>query len=343
MPHIRVSRGCLTGRPCWLRAGVRCFSWTLVFFFLSHALPAAAQSTGNLPLVGVLRLNTMQNVEPFPTVFRNALAALGQVDGRDIRIELRLAEGHAERFPELARGLVRDHASVIFASGDAATRAAQQATHTIPIVTVADDIVGSGLIGTLAKPGGNTTGVSILANELDAKRLEILKQLIPSGRRIAVINDPTSASGPSGLLAEGARVLGVELRAIDIHGPDDFAPAFSSIRNGRVEAVVLHSSPLIFGFRGEICALSATYKVPAIGQSREMAEAGCLLSYGIRLTDACVIAARLTDKLLRGASADKTPAEQPDKFELVINLKTANALGLSVPQSLIAQADEVIE
>src|SRR5712691_2177201 len=165
----------------------RCLSLVL-FLSLCAALPAFAQDKTTLPLVGVLRLNTAANVEPFPTIFRNALAALGQIDGRNIRIELRLAEGHAERFPELAQALVRENASVIFTSGDAATRAAQQATHTIPIIAVVDDIVGAGLIDSLARPGGNTTGVSILAAELDPKRLEILKQLIPSGLRFAILN-----------------------------------------------------------------------------------------------------------------------------------------------------------
>ena len=141
----------------------------LLVLALCAVAPAFAQTTGNLPLVGVLRINTPENVEPFPTIFRDALAALGQVDGRNIRIELRLAEGHAERFPELAQALVREKASVIVTSGDAATRAAQQATETIPIVALADDLVASELIKSLAKPGGNTTGVSILARELDVE------------------------------------------------------------------------------------------------------------------------------------------------------------------------------
>jgi putative ABC transport system substrate-binding protein len=140
-----------------------------------------------------------------------------------------------------------------------------------------------------------------------------------------------------------AQLLGVELSVVDVNPPTDFGPAFSSIQAGAGEAVVLHSSPLIFGFRKDLCALSTTYKLPAIGQSREMAEAGCLMSYGIKLTDAYVIAARLTDKMLRGARAGETPAEQPNKFELVINLKTARELGLAIPQSLLARADDVIE
>src|SRR5260221_14485643 len=239
--------------------------------WLCAAAPVFAQDNTALPLVGVLRLNTAANVEPFPTVFRGALAALGQLDGRDIRIELRLAEGHAERFPELAQALVRENARVIFASGDAATRAAQQAPRTIPIIAVPDDIVGAGLIDSLARPGGNTTGVSILAAELDPKRLEILKQIVPSARRFAILNDPTSASAHSELLAEAGRVLNVELPIVDVHIPADFARAFASIGADGTDGVVLRSSPLLFGFRGDLCALSITHKLPAIGQSREMA------------------------------------------------------------------------
>jgi putative ABC transport system substrate-binding protein len=311
--------------------------------WLCAAAPAIAQERAVLPLVGVLRLNTPENVEPFPTIFREALAVLGQVDGRNIRIELRLAEGHAERFPELAQRLVREKASVIIASGDAATRAAQQATHTIPIIAIVDDIVAAGLIDSLAKPGGNTTGVSILAAELDAKRLEILKRIVPSGQRFAVLNDPTSASARSELLADAGRLLAVELRIVDVHDPADFVPAFASIQAGGSEAIVLHSSPLLFGFRGDLCALSMTHKLPAIGQSREMAEAGCLMSYGIRISDAYVIAASLTDRMLKGSRPGDTPAQQPTKFELVINLKTAKVLDLNVPQSLLSLADETIE
>jgi putative ABC transport system substrate-binding protein len=315
----------------------------VLLLWICVALPALAQNTSNLPLIGVLRLNTAENVEPFPSIFRNALAALGQVDGRNVRIELRLAEGHAERFSELAHSLVRENASVIFASGDAAVRAAQQATRTIPIIAVVDDMVASGLVDSLAKPGGNTTGVSILANELDAKRLELLKQIVPSSRRFAVLNDPTSASARSEQLAETGRLLGVDLGIVDVHSPADFLGAFASIRTGRREAVVIHSSPLLFGFRNDLCGLSMTNQLSAIGQSREMAEAGCLMSYGIKMSDAYVIAANLTDKMLKGARPSETPVEQPSKFELVINLKTAKALGLTVPTLLLTGADEVIE
>jgi len=159
---------------------------------LCAGAPVSAQDAAKLPLVGVLRINTPDTIEPMATQFRADLAARGQVDGRTIRLEYRLAEGHVERFPELARALVADKASVIVALGDPAIRAAQQATHAIPIVAIADDLVASGLISSLARPGGNTTGVSILATELDAKKLEILKQIIPGARRFGVISDPAN-------------------------------------------------------------------------------------------------------------------------------------------------------
>jgi putative tryptophan/tyrosine transport system substrate-binding protein len=320
--------------------------WRLVltlFLWLCSPASVLAQNSESLPIVGVLRISTPENVEPFPSVFRNALAALGQVDGYNVQIDLRLAEGHTERFPELALALVREKASVIVASGDAAVRAAQQATKTIPIVGIVDDIVGAGLIDSLAKPGGNTTGVSILAGELDAKRLEILKQLVTSGPRFAVLHDPASATAQPAQLAEAARQLGIELHSVDVRSPVDFASAFASFRTVGSDAVIMLSSPLIFGFRAELCGLSLTHKLPAITQTREMAEAGCLVSYGIRISEAYTIAAALTDKMLKGARAGDTPAQQPTKFELVVNLKTAKALGLIVPQSLLLLADEVIE
>ena len=312
----------------------------ILFLWLCSAAPVFAQNSGSLPIVGVLRLDTAESVKPFKTVFPDALAALGQVDGRNIHIDLRLAEGHAERFPELAQALMREKAAVIVASGDAAVRAAQQATKTIPIVGIVDDIVGAGLIDSLARPGGNTTGVSILAGELDAKRLEILKQLVPSGPSFAVLRDPSSATALPVLLADAARQLGIELYSVDVSTPADFTSAFASFRAAGSQALLMRSSPLIFGFRAELCELSLTYKLPAITQTREMAEAGCLVSYGTRISEVYTIAAELTDKMLKGTRAGDTPGQQPTRFELVVNLKTAKA---PIPPSILARADEVIE
>jgi putative tryptophan/tyrosine transport system substrate-binding protein len=322
---------------------MRCRPLLILILWLCNVLPALAQNTGNLPLVGVLRLNTPENVEPIPTIFRNALAALGQVEGRNIRIEFRLAAGHAERFPELAQALVRDQASVIVASGDAAVRAAQQATKTIPIIAVVDDIVAAGLINSLAKPGGNTTGVSILATELDGKRIDILKRIVVSGRRFAVLSDPSSAQAHPQQLIDTARVLGIELITEEVRSPDEFAVAFASFRAKGAEALIIRSSPLLSGFRNELCSLSRIQKLPAIGQFREMAEAGCAVSYGVKLSEMHTLAAVFTDKMLKGAHPEETPAQQPTKYELVINLKTFRALGLELSPMLLAEADDVIE
>jgi putative ABC transport system substrate-binding protein len=305
--------------------------------------PALAQSPANLPLVGVMRLDTMETVKPVEAIFRNTLTSLGQIDGTNVRIEFRLAEGHAERFPELARDLVRERASVIVASGDAAVRAAQQATKTIPIIGIVDDIVGSGLIASLAKPGGNTTGVSILATELDGKKLDILKRISGASKRVGILNDPSSAQAQPQLLLETAKALGVELVMQDVQSPADFAAAFAHFRTMKAEALMMRSSPLLFGFRQQLCGLAVEHKLPAIGQNRQMAEAGCLVSYGVRLAEMHSLAAVFVDKMLRGARPESTPAQQPTKTELVINLKSAKALGLSLPAHLLAEADDVLE
>jgi putative ABC transport system substrate-binding protein len=313
-------------------------------FWLCAAVPALAQDRAMLPLVAMLRVNTADTVEPMTTWFRNALAALGPVDGRNIRLENRLAEGHVDRLPELARSLVRENPSIIVALGEAPTRAAQQATNTIPIVTIADDIVESGFIATLAKPGGNITGVSILATELDSKKIDLLKQILPAAQRFGVLRDP-STSVPARMLAiaKTAQALGVELQTVDVHGAADIAPAFASFRAGGTEAVDILASPLLFSFRKELARLSLTDKLPAICQFREMVEAGCLASYGISLPHAYLVLADLTDKVLRGAQPGEVPAQQPTSFELVINLNTMRAMGIEIPTAILARADEVIE
>jgi putative ABC transport system substrate-binding protein len=305
--------------------------------------PALAQSPANLPLVGLMRLDTPETVKPVESIFRNTMTSLGQIDGTNVRIEFRLAEGHADRFAELARALVRDRASVIVASGDAAVRAAQQATKTIPIIAIVDDIVASGLIASLARPGGNTTGVSILATELDGKKLDILKRITGSGKRFGVLNDPSSAQAQPQLLLETAKALGVDLVMQDVLSPADFAGAFAKFRAMNAEAVMMRSSPLLFGFRKELCNLAMAQNLPAIGQNRQMAEAGCAASYGVRLSEMHILSAVFVDKMLRGARPENTPAQQPTKTELVINHKSAKALGLSLPAYLLAEADDVLE
>jgi putative ABC transport system substrate-binding protein len=311
--------------------------------WLCVAAPVFAQNAGNLPLVGILRINTPDTVEPAATGIRNALAALGLIDGRNIRLEVRLAEGQVERLPELAQSLVQAKASVILAFGIPAIRAAQRATSTIPIVAFGD-LLSAGLIESLARPGGNTTGVSILNTDLDAKRLEVLREIVPQGRRFALLSDPAFGfPAQMQAIADVGRALGVELQVIDVRGPADLAPAFASFRANGAEAINVLSSPMLFGSRAEVGRLSLTYKLPAICEWREMAEVGCLASYGTRLSEGWAMLAALTDKMLKGAPAGETPAQQPIRFELVINRKVAGAIGIEIPQLLLARADEVIE
>ena len=316
----------------------------LLALALCAAVPALAQDRATLPLVAMLRVNTADTVEPMATKFRTALAALGQVDGRNIRLESRLAEGHAERLPELAKSLVAEGPAIIVTAGDPATRAAQQATRSIPIVALADDLVDLGAVASLARPGGNITGVSILATELDAKKLEILKLILPAGRRFGVLGDAASSS-PVRLRAtkEAAQTLGVELQIVEANSPADFAPAFASFRAAGTEAIDILSSPLLFGAREQLARLSLENKLPAICQFREMVDAGCIASYGSRLPDAYIILAALTDKVLKGAQPANTPAQQPTRFELVINQEAALALGIEIPPAILVRADEIIE
>jgi putative ABC transport system substrate-binding protein len=306
--------------------------------------PASAQETGKMPLVGVLLINTAANPEPVVPLFRDALAALGYVDGRNLRLEFRFAEGHAERFSALADALVGDKPAVIVALGDAATRAAQQATRTIPIVAAADDLVADGLIQSMPKPSGNTTGISILATELDAKKLEILKEIVPAARRFALLRDPASSiEARLQAIAAVARALGLELQTVDVETPADFASAFASFRTGDAEALDILASPLLANFERELGRLSLEYKLPAICQFREMVEAGCLASYGVKRPEMYAMLAAYTDKMLKGAKPDETVAQQPSAVELVINQKTARKLGIELPPAILARADEVIE
>jgi putative ABC transport system substrate-binding protein len=276
---------------------------------------------------------------------RESLARHGLIDGKNMRLDMRLAEGRLDRLPGLAEELVREGAAVILAYGEAAGRAAQGATKTIPIVCVGDDLVDSGLAASLARPGSNMTGVSILATELDAKKIEVLKELLPGAKRVGVLNDPaTSGRERPRKIAEIASRLGVELQTIDIHGPDDLEGAFQTLRTGRAEAVNVVSSAMLNALRRRLGQLSLAAKIPAICQFRMGVEAGCLASYGITMMDLYGLSAdQVARLLLKGAKPADLPVIQPDKFELVISEKTAKAMGITTPPVMLGRADEVIE
>jgi putative ABC transport system substrate-binding protein len=272
------------------------------------------------------------------------LARHGLIDGKTVRLDMRLAEGRPERLSGLAEALVHDGATVILAFGEVAGRAAQAATKTIPIVCVGDDLVDSGLATSLARPGSNMTGVSILATELDSKKIEVLKELLPNAKRFGVLNDPaTGGLERPRKMAEIARRLGIELQTIDIHGPDDLEPAFQALRTGRVEGVSVVASAMLNGLRRRIGELSRAAKIPAICQFRAGVEAGCLASYGVTLADLYNLSADQIAKLLNGAKPADLPVIQPDKFELVISEKTAKGMGITISPMMLARADDVIE
>jgi putative tryptophan/tyrosine transport system substrate-binding protein len=319
--------------------------------WLCSVVPASAQEPpANVPILGWLSPATTESYhQPGPgnpglQILRDSLAKHGLIDGKNIRVVMRLAEGKLDRLPALAEALVHDGASVILAYGETAGRAAQAATKTLPIVCIGDDLVNSGLAASLAKPGSNITGGSILATELDAKRIEVLRDLLPNAKRFGVLNDPAT-SGPerSQAIAEIARRLGLDLQTIDIGGQGDLGLAFEAFRAGGVEGVNIVSSAMLVSFRRRIGELSLGAKIPAICQFRNMVEAGCLASYGITVDDIYAISAEQVAKLLNGAKPADLPVQQPTRFKLVLNLKTAGMLGITVPPTVIARAEEVIE
>ena len=304
-----------------------------------------------MPVLGWLSPATTQSYQllgpdsPGPAQLRAAMAKYGLVDGTNIRVEMRLAEGKAERLPALAKELVESGATILLAFGEPAGKAAQAATATLPIVCVADDLVDSGMAASLSKPGTNITGVSILATELDAKKIQVLKDLLPDAKRFGILNDPTT-SGPARTMAmaEVARRLGVELTTVDVHGSDGLAPAFQTLREAGAEGINVVASAMLNGMRQQIGELSMKSKIPTICQFRQsVIEADCLASYGVTIPDLYALSASQIAKLLQGAKPENLPVQQPTKFELVVSLKTAQTLGLRLSQSQLQRADEVIE
>jgi len=288
-----------------------------LFLTLCAAVPAMVQDMERLLLVGVLRINSMANNEPTAMLLRDELAALGDVDGKNTR----LAEGDAGRFPELAAALVRENASVIVAQGPAAALAAQRATRSIPNFAAGNDLVALGLVESMPRPCHNITGVSLLITELDAKRLEVLKEILRSARHFGLLSDP-AISEPMGLTAitDTARALGVKLQTVHARDPTDFPAAIASLRADGAEGVNILSSPLLFHFREELGALLLAHKLASICEWPEMAASACLASYGTTLRGLYAMEAALTHKMLKGASPADTPAQQPTKFQLVNNL-----------------------
>ncbi len=302
---------------------------------------AAGAQQSRLPLVGILRVSS-KDAEIFLGPFRRYMKAIGWEEGRNIRFVSVFTEGRNDRAPALAGELVGQNVDVIIGFGAPLIRAAQRATETIPIVGLADDMLGTGLADSMARPGRNTTGVSILASELDVKRLEILHEYVPQARRIGVLADPTTISTRA-RLTSAARDLDMELVLFEAQSLEDASRSLDAIAAANVGAVNVLASPLLFAARHLIMERMRAARLPAIYQWPETAEEGGLLAYGPRLLLCYRHVVSLVDKVLRGAKPAELPIEQPFKFELVVNLNTASALGLTIPSALLLRADKVID
>jgi ABC-type uncharacterized transport system substrate-binding protein len=310
-------------------------------------LGARAQPVGKRYTIGILSAGNEHAVNPaVNAAFSKTLQELGWVEGKNVVFEYRYAENRLERLPELAADLVRRKVDVIAAAGTLAPLAAKRATTTIPIVmTAAGDPLGSGLVASLARPGGNVTGMSLMASDLGAKRLELLREVLPQLSRVGVL---WNAANPYSVLVfketqDAGRTLGIEVRSLEVRGPDDFDSAFEAARGLHPDALITVEDPLTATYRTPIAEFTARQQLPSLHGIREFVAAGGLMSYGANLADLFRRAAYYVDKILRGTKPADLPVQQPTKFELIINLKTAKAFGLQVPPSLLARADEVIE
>jgi putative ABC transport system substrate-binding protein len=307
-------------------------------------LAARAQQPG-VPTIGYLGQSTPAVESQRFAALVQRLRQLGWIEGRTIAIEVRWAEGRAERAAEIAAEFVRLKVDVIVTSGTPLVAAAKQATSVIPIVfAVAGNPVGTGLVASLARPGGNVTGLSVLSTDLPGKRIELLREAVPGLRRLAIMGN---ASNPVIVLEMGefqaaASTLGLGAAMFEIRRAEDIAPAFEALK-GRAEALYVCQDPLTFTNRNRINTLALGVRLPAMHASRESVDAGGLMSYGPNFLDLFRRSADYVDKILRGAKPGEIPVEQPTKFDLIINLTTAKALGLEIPPTLLARADEVIE
>ena len=320
----------------------------LTFSLLLAPLAAEAQPAGKVPRVGYLSPGSASDEgrQRRLEAFRQGLRELGYVEGQNIAIESRWAEGKYERYSALAADLVRLKVDVIVAVGGRATQDAQQATRTIPIVmSVVIDPLGSGLVASLARPGGNVTGLTIMASDLVGKQFEVLKEVVPKVSRVALLWNPANpGSAPQLREAEAAaRALGVRLQTLEARDPQEIDSAFAAMTREQAGALVVLGDAIFLNQRRQIAELAAKRRLPAVYTLREHADAGGFMSYGGNPLDLERRAATFVDKILKGAKPGDLPVEQPTKFELVINLKTAKALGLTIPQTILLQADHLIE
>jgi len=313
---------------------------------LALPFPARAQQPTKIPRIGYLSGTSPSTSSARREAFRQGLRELGYVEGKNIIIEWRYAEGKLDRLPALAAELLRLKVDIIISAGLGPTRAAKEATNTIPIVmTNEGDPVGTGIVASLARPGGNITGLSTLAPELSGKRLELLKEIIPKLSRVAVFRTSTQP-GNAQMLREvelAAKAFGVQLQYLDVLSPKDIETAFRAAIKGRAEAVLMMAAGVVVGSqRAQIADLAIKSRLPVMYSSQAFVEGGGLMTYGVNQTDLDRRAATYVDKILKGRTPADLPVEQPMKFEFIINLQAAKKIGLTFPPNVLVRADRVI-
>jgi ABC-type uncharacterized transport system substrate-binding protein len=319
----------------------------LVGLALAFVHVAEAQQQKKIPRIGYLAVNSPSLDRQLVEAFQQGLRRLGWVDGQSITIEYRFAEGKLDRLPALATELVRLKVDVIVsAGGTPPALAAKNATATIPIVFIStSDPVASGLVESLARPGGNVTGFSNFYAELSGKGLELLKEIVPKISRVASLWNPANPATKVSLKETeiAARALRVQLQSLEVRGPQDFEVAFSQMTRARADALIIQADPIFRGERARLAELAAKNRLPTVLPQSVYVEAGGLMSYGPNNPDLYSRAATYVDKILKGTKPVDLPVEQPRKFEFVVNLKTAKALNLTIPQSVLFRADRVIK
>jgi putative ABC transport system substrate-binding protein len=332
----------------WTGRSVRKKSSCIMSCALLFALCVStwAQQPKKILRIGFLSAVSPSSVSARVEAFRQGLRELGYVEGKNIVVEYRYAEGKQDRVRELADELARLKVDIVVSAGPTVTRAAKEATGTIPIVMTFDnDPVGNGFIASLARPGGNITGLSTLASDISSKQLELLKEIVPRLSRVSVLGTSTQPGNAQALreveIAAGS--FRFQLQYLDVRDPKDVEPAFRAARKGRAGAVLVMESPVFFSQRKQLADLAIRDRVPAVYPVGEYVEAGGLMTYGVHITDLYRRAAKYVDKILKGAKPADLPVEQPTKFELVINLKTAQQIGLTIPQRVLLKADRVIK
>ena len=317
-----------------------------VVVLLAVGAIAEAQQPAKITPIGYLDAVSLSVNAARVEAFRQSLRKLGYVEGKNIFIEWRSADGKLDRLPALAAELVHLKVDIIVTGGRSATRAAKEATSTIPIVMTQDsDPVANGFVASLARPGGNITGLSTLAPELSGKQLELMKEIIPKLSRVAVFGSSTSPGNAQSLreVELAARAFKVQLQYLDVLDPKDIETAFRAASNGRADGVLVLNSPVFASRQTQVVDLAVKSRLPAIYWRSDFVEAGGLMSYGTSQNDLDRRAATYVDKILKGTKPADLPVEQPTKFELVINLKTAKQIGVTIPQKVLARADKVIK